>query len=457
MNEHHEKNVMDKDIEGIIGQHPQSRFLRPIDTARVLKRLMWYEFECSRMAFGWIPAVSDYDAKTKLGRFAYVHVQNTKHYYERLKELPGTVSEKDGAPPLVREVFERIAMAPDEEAFYIGYRFLAAQILEECMQLKHALDPVLDAPTMDKIKYVLLEKDELSEWLKDRTQFANTDQELQLEGFQEWKNYVVAVWQLFKEGERSNKAVDAVNWPIHPTDAPAGPVPPESTLDPEFPPYTAKPQYEKAYSDPDMSPLHDNIKQMHYINATEIGAAESLCYLYYGVQHMPLQFYFDAARHLWDEIRHSQMGVRRLRQFGYSTKQFKFFRGGPGLSMDQLKKEFFPDMYAGLTMVAEPCSFIKKRKSAEKFWEFGDGLSAIHCEFDMVDERMHVDFGKTWGPELYQQIGEMVTALEMSEKARIRRIEKLGEVTSPEEIKKIVKNFPGFCGLSTVELEYDKY
>ena len=83
-------------------------------------------------------------------------------------------------------------------------------------------------------------------------------------------------------------------------------------------------------------------------------------------------------------------------------------------------------------------------------------MSAIHIEFDITDERLHVDFGKKWGAELHKQIGQMVTARELAERAKIKRMEDLAAL-SYEDAKKIVKNFPMFCGFSTVDLNYDSY
>ncbi|MGO4497854.1 DUF455 family protein [Paenibacillus sp. 2RAB27] len=281
--------------------------------------------------------------------------------------------------------------------------------------------------------------------MRKQFQFVPSESDQRRQIFQDWKLYVSNLWHAY-----SSRQV----WPPAPGAPPAGPVPAEGKLDPRFPHYSHKPdQYKKAYSDPGMSPLQDSIQQMHYINATEMSAAESLSYLYYAVQNMPLAFYFDLARHLWDETRHFAMGVRRLFQLGYSLDQFQFFKSGPG---KQVEDSWYADMYASLTMVAEPCSFIKKRKAAEAFWEFGDALSAIHCEFDMVDERMHVDFGKRWGPELFKTLkNDLITAQKLSERARLIRLEYLD--VPLEERQQIAMNFPAFCGFSTVELSYSKY
>lgn len=119
-------------------------------------------------------------------------------------------------------------------------------------------------------------------------------------------------------------------------------------------------------------------------------------------------------------------------------------------------KSCFADMYSSLTMVGESCSFGKKRKAAEAFWKFGDALSAVQMEYDIMDERMHVDFGTNWGPELYKQIGEIVTAKTMAKKARERRLKDL-DVVSSEEFGEMVELFPAFCDLHRNTLNLENY
>ncbi|QGQ98418.1 hypothetical protein EHS13_27780 [Paenibacillus psychroresistens] len=458
MNEHREVNVFDKDRSEInLSDSEHSLYLRPKETACLLTDLLWVELELSRMAFGWLPAVKEFETKVQLGRYGYLHNQHAKLLYERLGELPGSLNEKQGSPSITREVVERISLAPSEAAFFAGYTYAVRKLFEEYELLEERLDPILDAPTADKLRYILVDRNEMLKWLPQQVQFAATEDPVLAREITAWRNYAKAVWTNLIESLNSGNHYSPV-WPQHLTGQAIGPVPMNSAWNEErFPLYKWNPAYKQSYSDPSLSPLQDSVKQMHYINATEMGAAESLCYLYYAVSEMKLEFYFDTARHLWDEVRHCEMGVRRLLQMGYKTEAFKFFKGSPGKGLKDLTQEWFPNLYAGLTMVAEPCSFIKKRKSAEHFWQFNDALSAIHCEFDMVDERMHVEFGKKWGPELYKQINDIITATEMSERARIRRIEELGEAVSLEEAKKIAKNFPGFCGLSTIELKYNQY
>ncbi|MFC5469028.1 DUF455 family protein [Cohnella suwonensis] len=424
--------------------------LKPQDTAQRLIPLLWFEFELSRMAAGWVPAVKRYEHKLKLGRFHYMHNRNVRWLHERIKELPGAFHDKNGTPPVIREAFERLSTAENEADFLHAYLFAVDQAGVEYRRLYDAVDPLLDMPTADQLDLVMGALPAIRNWLTAELRSAAQSPNPQ------WQAYTAAVWvcMMNELGIENRMASGKARWPKPPVSKPSGPVPMESAWDEEeFPLYVKPDKPQKAYDDPSMSPLYDSVKQMHFINATEISAAEMLCYVYYGVQKMPLAFYYDLARHNWDEFRHSEMGVRRLRQLGYSTKDFLFTKGSPG---EKVAKEWFPEMYAGLTMVAEPCSFIKKKKSTEAFRQFGDELSAVQCEFDMADERMHVDFGKKWGPELFRQINDMITAEEMSERARRRRLEQL-EAGDEEEIRRLVKNFPAFCGFSTTELNYDSY
>jgi hypothetical protein len=459
-----EENVVLTEVEKDMfdpSAYKDTRFLRPTDTAECLKNLFWQEFELSRMVAGWVMGVPNYEMKLKLGRFAYLHNRNMKCLHDRIKELPVPFNDTQAAPALYREAFERVSMAASHYDFLVSYLFVLKRLHAEYDELMDRLDPVCDAPTVDQLKIVFIERHDMENWVKQQVQFANVDQADDFNKTKQWGEYVAVVWHLFEEGKKTGKNADQIAWPAHPVENPAGPIPEDSAWDPRFPLYehNAAKDFEgalqpnKNFSDPLMSPLFESVKQMIYINATEIGPAEALCYAYYGVQNMPFEFYYDLARHMWDEFRHTEMGVRRLKQLGYSTEQFKFLKGSPGRKVTD---KWLSDMYAALTMIAEPCSFLKKRKSAEAFWKFGDALSAIQTEFDICDERTHVDFGKKWGPELYKQMGQTITAKELAEKTRIRRMEELAVVSS-EEIKKVVKNFPMFCGFSTQELNYGNY
>ncbi|WP_135555874.1 hypothetical protein [Paenibacillus cymbidii] len=427
----------------------KSRFLRPLDTSDELKPLLWEELALSKLIAGWIAAIPSYERKMRLGRLAYVHNRNVKCLYERIQELPGAIRDADWMPEVTREAFERLFGAADENGFLVSYTYVLGKLYARYDRLMARLDPILNAPTVDQLRIVFVEREATHEWLQEQIRFAACNSEAEALQLAEWEKYVEAVWSVYESGGLSGSP-DAL-WPPHLVKQPAGPLPEHASLEARFPRYT-NPKPQQSYSDSSMSVLHDSVKQMIYIYATELFAGETLAAIYYYVDRMPLPFYFDLARHMWDEFRHSQMGMRRLLQMGYSVEQFQWL-GGPGKTD---VKERFTELYSNLTMLGEACGFKKKRKSAEAFWKFGDVISAITCEFDLIDERRHIDFATRWGPELYRKADQIVSFQEMAEMARTRRLTEL-EAVPPEEIAKLARNFPIFCGFHTSELAYDNY
>ncbi|MDR6553181.1 hypothetical protein [Paenibacillus qinlingensis] len=446
----------EKDFEGLqqsmTTEHSflKNRFLRPVDTSNELKHLLWQELALSKLIGGWIPAIPVYEHKIELGRLCYVHNRNVKCLYERIEELPGGMHDKDWMPDITREAFERMFGAPDEHAFLISYLYIHRQLYAQYDALVAKLDPVLNAPTLDQIKIIFIEREATQRWLHEQLQFVHCSSEEGSRKLVEWERYIKTVWAAFRANAFAVDA-SAVVWPANLVKNPAGPLPEKAKLESKYPRYT-NPKPQQSYTDTSMSVLHDSVKQMIYIYATEIFAGETLSCIYYYVDRMPLPFYFDLARHMWDEFRHSQMGMRRLLQMGHSVDQFQWL-GGPG---KQDVKEHFTELYANLTMLGEACGFKKKRKSAEAFWKFGDVLSAITCEFDLIDERRHIDFSVRWGPELFKKADMIITYQEMAEKTRIRRLTELDSVPA-EEIAKLAKNFPIFCSFHTSELAYHNY
>ncbi len=448
MSDHYVKGIVDLERDKAGGEVKRSRFLRPTDTVKIIKPLLWHEFELSRAVAGWVTGTKAYEAKLKLGRLTYLHIRHVECLEKRIKELPGGLSEEK-SPALIREIYERLASAPSSLAFLTGYNLFYRNLLAEYDRFLTKADPVLDAPTVDQIRFVLLDRQEIVPWLENQLRFAGldaTDGQIA----DEWLDYAERLWSMLGNVEPGTKPV----YPPAPDYEPAGPIPAIPAMDEErFPPLESHAGANTAYSDEGMSPLFHSVRQMVYINATEISPAETMTYLYYSVQNMPLAFYYDFARHMWDEFRHSEMGMRRLEQFGYKTTDFKWLRTS---TLNESNEARYADMYAWLTTVAEACSFAKKRKAVEALWKFDDAMSAIQTEFDIVDERLHVDFGTRWGPELYKQIGDMVTPQVMAERARKRRLEELQDV-QPDEIDKLSKNFPAFCGFHTSKLEYGNY
>jgi len=437
------------DLRFLDEEQATGSFIRPLDTAKMLKEIYWIEFELSRLAMGWVSAAVTWELKGELVRMAYLHTQHMKQLGERINELPGTpLSDRSWTPEHVGNVFLSIALAPGFPEFAASYRIFTKKLYEKYDRVADLLDPILEAPTLDKLRLIELDRARLVSWGDAFTRFAYVDDAAVRDRFDEWHKYVQQMWDMLEQGEQTQTGAA---WPAPPEAQPAGPVPTVPGHDPQYP-HVDLTKYKSAMFDP-ASPTYDSVKHMVFINASEMSATESLTYLYYGVTKMPMDFYIDIARHTWDEARHSQMGVRRLKQMGYKTEDFSW-HPSTALTPDNMERTF-PEFYSTLTMVMEPCSFIKKRKSIDAFKNFGDYLSSLQSEYDIADERLHVNFGKKWGAKLFEQLNDFETASTVAEKAKRLHLQKMGY--TEEEISGALKSFPELCGFATLDLTYDRY
>lgn len=133
----------------------------------------------------------------------------------------------------------------------------------------------------------------------------------------------------------------------------------------------------------------------------EIQAADSCASLLFEAPDMPWDFYFDAARHMWDETRHCEFGEIKLRALGRDFQEM-------GLSNTAyvLRQTIDPlDRYAALT-TQEADAFPGKHAGLKDAIAHGDDLSARAWSYDISDEPQHVRYGHKWIPVMIEETGE---------------------------------------------------
>ena len=421
-------------------------YLSPDETGDVLRDFLWREFELSRMCFGWLPALEKWEQKWWSGQLGYWHARHTYTLEERIHELPGSFEERAGSPPVLREAYVRISLAPSAEAFWTAYRFLLEDLYRDYDSFLAVADPVTNSPTIDCLSHVMLERPRILEWLSKGPLAVYRDAETNGGPDPKWLGYagqVEAAMAKVMDG-------DSNAWPPIPEGEPMGPLPVDGRSDPSMAPSDFRTRLSgkelesyEFYLDEGNSPVANNVRQMIFINSTEIIAAELVAYIYYSSHGLSLDFYYDTARHTWDEIRHTEMGLRRLKQLGFKIEQFRFW-GPCHVPKDATALDHY-QFYSDLTNRAEACSFGYKRACAEAFRKHGDIISAVQSEFDVADERLHTGYGTKWSPELYKlATGESMTAAALVERFRIAALKKKGYSDEEIEGKKRVLN--GFCG-----------
>lgn len=420
-------------------------YLSPDETSTALRDFFWREFELARMCFGWLPSFDAWREKHWAGQIGYWHARHMRFLEERIRELPGTFPDRADTPETLRDYFTRSSLAPTTRAFWTAYRLLVQELHADYDSFLATADPVTNSPTLDCLAVVLVERNRILEWLTTGP-LENYGDAASTGPDGDWHAYVS---QLSAAVDRVS-AGDESAWPPIPASEPLGPVPVDGRCDPAMIPSDYQKRVPESeltnyefYADPKNSPIANNTRQMIFINSTEIIASELVAYIFYSFHGLPFAFYYDTARHIWDEIRHTEMGLRRLRQLGFRIEDFRFW-GPCHVEKDATALDHF-EFYSELTNRAEACSFSYKRACAEAFRKHGDIISAVQSEFDVADERLHTGYGTKWSPELFKlATGETMTAPALVERYRVAALRKKGY--SDEEIAGRTKALNQFCG-----------
>lgn len=140
----------------------------------------------------------------------------------------------------------------------------------------------------------------------------------------------------------------------------------------------------------------------------EMGVAEQQLRWVYSADYMPWEFIYAEARHLWDESRHGNSGLARLRDFGLDIKDVGYNSYGAAFAEGEISamtpRELAEAFYT-ITHIAEMGYFKTKRYCFEDFAAGGDAASAEMMQFDIIDETSHVDYGREWLAALAEKAG----------------------------------------------------
>lgn len=150
----------------------------------------------------------------------------------------------------------------------------------------------------------------------------------------------------------------------------------------------------------------------------EMDAAEYIPTILYEIKGMPWEFYYDVARHTWDEARHSEFGYHLLPKLGFQRDEFEVC-SATYMSTITLQPH---ERYAAVTYWYEPGSFLIKPDFMEKLaQEIDDTDLAVQLlRFDLADETTHVKYGHKWVGKLMQHYGDQRTVDELVNDVKTR-------------------------------------
>jgi hypothetical protein len=148
--------------------------------------------------------------------------------------------------------------------------------------------------------------------------------------------------------------------------------------EPEFPIFDPDSDVEP---DRELEPeAHREWRFRHYLN--EMTAAETLGSILWMTPDMPWEYQYNVARHLWDELRHSQLGQDMIKRLGLRVQDIWQVVQIYNVMMTLPAVE----QYALLTTVIEPNGMPEKRRNIEHFEKIHDDISAQAITYDWSDE-----------------------------------------------------------------------
>jgi uncharacterized ferritin-like protein (DUF455 family) len=359
--------------------------LRVEETGTILRRYYQFKKAMFRAACGWFSRLPTFRLKYDVARHIYLDARGADMVGNRLRELMfgrGQFSEPASLTHFL-EVMPRAQNAP--EYFASMYLTLKANLVKAYREHLQRTDAVFDAPTIDVLEWLLRYDEEQVNWAKKELHqlFLNKEQKQQIARWQEYLEQTLAAAggilgndkrdeTYFPPEEFEQRSSYELPWEMGFADMPRHSV--------ESEPGTIPEDYHMVYA---------------YFQEIDIADLLGLI-IYESPESMPIAYYVDLCRQMWDEVRHTTMGLRRLQELGFSLTQC----GAPVKRWGAWRKMSVVERFGWLTQVGEACSLEGKRDHIKKYLANNDVVSAAQIEYDIADESGHVRFGSKWIPEL---------------------------------------------------------
>lgn len=369
-----------------------------------LKRYQALETFAARLLGGWMPGIAKWEVKKRIAYHIWEDLQFSQSIRTRLWELRVTQPDRK-LPSELREAIELLSIAQHDFELLAGiYLVLKSELKNAYERYIHSTFDIYDHPSVLALKQIVVIREGQIEWAQ------STVHELADSGE---KRREMQRWMQFSQDIIT--AIGGVDGEDSIAEMPLPP-PAYSSLLP-FSEAKRDERFEIAIGSPNIPEENDHAAYVVWQFSSyvqEMQAAETLATIMWEVEGMEWEFYYDIARHCWDEVRHSELGEARLDQLGYHISDFPSSIGSYGW------RQLFDPLirYCALTYVIEADSFKMKHESYQRYLEQEDLQSAQPIMYDIMDETMHVRFGQKWVPHLIQHYGYSNTLQELIQECR---------------------------------------
>lgn len=355
----------------------------PRERGQVLRNVAEFQTELARVAAGFVPGITAWPVRIGWPREIFADFRTAQDLRARHRELgvmPGEIHLSAAVP--ARALIELLCAAPTPAAAFAAIMLHAKPRLADWLEgLLREARGIYDLPTVPLLEANIDLLRRQASWAREHA----SEREIIDAGYR--GRVEAALGSLGAElarTERRHAEPVRAGRRIGRLPLADGVVPDGFAARATLPPRPA-----------DDSPYAARERFYAFNFLQEVQAADSCGAILFEAPDMPWEFYFDAARHMWDETRHSKFGELKLNALGLKVTDVTL-----STTAYRLRQTLTPhDRYAALT-TQEADAFPGKHQGLKEALENHDTIGAMTWSYDIADETQHVRYGQKWLPAL---------------------------------------------------------
>lgn len=366
------------------------------ENAAILHRFAWLERQILHVLAGHLISVPEWEVKIALGRHLYEDAEHHQLLRTRITELRKSERSVDKCPDdsLAALVDEWRRSASSVELLTGLYKVIKPALVAAYQYHQAHINPLVDYNTGRSLRLILLEEAEhvtLGQAYLE-TLLDSDEKRAESAAFEAHLNAFLAA---AGGVNGSHPRLEPEKLPTPRSDGKPFRLSLESKRDARFKvsipkvPTTHVPEYGDH--------TREGLEQMMWVRFHEMSPAETVAAIIYLEKDRPWDFYYDLARHCWDEVRHSAFGEAALDAEGIDPTANPNWTGFAEMCLAELDPI---EAYTHLTVAVEQAA-MKYPPGKRQEYEFcrdtaKHPLMALYQDYDWADEVNHSQFGQEW-------------------------------------------------------------
>ena len=365
--------------------------LRSVEDASAWQRRLYRVIrETMRAMAGRLSGVGSWAAKKMVARHIWLDSENANALRERVLELrfPRVDVDLEVDQSLIA-VLACLPSSQSDAEFLAGvYRVVKPAILDAARQYLRGTDKIADAPSHRNFCSLVLD---LEEELAAFTEVWREFPEVERDASEEWCAWIRGALANAGEIVGSDSSAPLLERPGFSDRARY-----RISMIPK-----REPHWQTSGTQVPPRPPRSPEEQQVWVaidHVNELWAAELPAALIWHYEGQSWELYRDTARWAYDEMRHSMLGERRLKAWGFEV----------GVDVPMV-----PDHWIGIGAIGGLDAMVFavhgleqggpkwKAELKERLYGMGDPYSSQDCDYDWADEAGHIRYGQDWLKALF--------------------------------------------------------